>query len=223
MVQHSKERALSDREFELLLEGARRIDKERQSREAVFSILLTGRLGMRSGEVIHLTEDWIDWRRDLICIPRYEPCDSGRGGSICGVCEQHAQQRTEHNPGLSLDEALGFSWASKTDAAAREVPFDADPRAELVVERFFEKWNGWPQSQQAINRRVDRAAREAEGIDGDDVYPHCLRATAASDLAGKGLDVFSLKSMLGWSQLQTARCYVTSSGERTAQAIRDLQ
>jgi len=188
-----------------------------------FVVLVAGRLGLRAGEIAHMTEDWIDWRRNLICIPRYEPCDSGRDGTICGTCTQHAQQRAAHNPELSLDNALEYSWAAKTAAASREVPFDADPRAELVVERFFDRHDGWPHSQQAVNRRVARAGREADSISADDIYPHCLRATAASDLAGKGLDVFSLKSMMGWAQLQTARCYVTSSGERTAQAIRDLQ
>ena len=61
MVVHSKDLALDEREFELLLEGARRIGDYR-GRQATTIILLAGRLGMRSGEITHLQEDWIDWR-----------------------------------------------------------------------------------------------------------------------------------------------------------------
>jgi len=80
MVQNSKEKALTPREFELLLEGGRRIEKPRQRREAVFAILLTGRLGLRAGELIHLTEHWVNWRERRIEIPRQADCHLGEDG-----------------------------------------------------------------------------------------------------------------------------------------------
>jgi len=49
-VANSKEDALSDRQFQLLLEGARRLDAPYAS-QARFIIFATGILGMRAGDV----------------------------------------------------------------------------------------------------------------------------------------------------------------------------
>ncbi|MFD1514455.1 hypothetical protein [Halomarina rubra] len=54
-VANSKEDALSDRQFQLLLEGARRLDAP-YANQARFIIFATGRLGMRAGEVAHMSE-----------------------------------------------------------------------------------------------------------------------------------------------------------------------
>lgn len=217
-VRHSKELALTEREFELLLEGARRIGDYR-ARQAETIILLAGRLGMRSGEIVHMKESWVDWRRRLISVPRHEPCHKGRDGGPCGSCRQSARQRAKHNDGLTMDEALRYSWSSKTDAAARDIPFDFDPRVELGIERFFEEWSEYPHSQTSINRRVALAADRAEELDVAEVTPHGLRATAASYHAGRGLDSLTLQSLLGWAQLSTARMYVTQSTENTRRAL----
>ena len=70
-VTHSKEDALDDREFELLLEGARELARSDYYYDAdpVFVIQVLGRLGLRRGELAHLSEDWIDWRNEMIVIP----------------------------------------------------------------------------------------------------------------------------------------------------------
>jgi site-specific recombinase XerD len=127
---------------------------------------------------------------------------------------------TRHGDEPDMETALRSRWSPKTEAGAREIPFDAAPRAEIVIEQFFDRFDAWPHTRQSINRRVDRAAEQAEGLDADDVYPHCLRATAASRFAAKGLDPFSLQNVLGWACLSTAQCYISDSGERTAKAIR---
>lgn len=74
---HSKRDALSNREFEKLLKGAREL-KEYQSLQARFVIFMAGRLGMRKGEITHMTQDWVDWKRNMICIPYHEPCIKAR-------------------------------------------------------------------------------------------------------------------------------------------------
>lgn len=219
-VRHTKDDALDKREFELLLEGTYRMDGY-YALQCQFVVLVAGRLGLRAGEIAHMTEDWIDWRRNMIVVPRHQKCAKGRDGGMCAYCRNKAAQKVAHNDELTSEAALASMWSPKTEAAAREIPFDATARTEIVVERFFERFEAWPASRQSINRRVDRAARFADEIAESDVYPHALRATAASYFASSGLDVFALKAMLGWAQLSTAKCYVSSSGERTAQAIRD--
>jgi len=97
MTTRSKELAVDDRQFELLLEGARRIDDWQRAKQARFAILVGGRLGLRAGEITHMTEDWIDWRKRRIDIPRHHECDKGKNGDICGYCVQQAEQMVEYN------------------------------------------------------------------------------------------------------------------------------
>lgn len=219
-VRHSKDDALSRRAFETLLEATYRLD-DYYGLQAKFIVLVAGRLGMRAGEIAHMKAEWVNWRRNMITIPYYEECTKGRDGCLCGYCEQKAAQKVAHDSDLTIEQARASMWSPKTDAGAREIPIDATPRAEMVIEDFFDRFDEWPVSRQAINRRVNRAAEEASGIEVEAVYPHALRATAASYWAANGLDVFALKAMMGWAQLSTAKVYVASSGERTAQAIRD--
>jgi site-specific recombinase XerD len=75
-------------------------------------------------------------------------------------------------------------------------------------------------SAQAVNRRLEDAAEAADNLIPDDIYPHCLRATAASYHAARGLDVIPLQSLMGWAQVSTAHNYVKSSGENTQRALR---
>jgi integrase len=219
MTRHAKDGALDDREFELLLEGARSLD-EYHRLGATFVIQAAGRLGLRRGEIAHMDESWIDWRERMIRIPATETCTKGRDGGPCGDCVKLAQQAVEHNPGLDYETALDRRWKPKTDNAVRSVPFDWDPRAELAIERFFDEFAAYPWSVQSINRRVDRAAEAAEEISAADVFPHGLRATAASTHAARGLDVIPLQSLMGWAELSTAMNYVRSSGENTARALK---
>jgi len=172
---HSADDALEDREYQLLLEGCHALE-DYYSIEARLIVLAAGRLGMRVGEIIHMREDWIDWRRRMIEIPQHEPCTKGRDGGICGYCRQLAEQRVDHNDDVSLEEALRHRWNPKTDAAVRSIPFDFDPRCEIVLERYFEKYDEFQGSHSAVHRRLDKAVNQVEELDGKRVYPHALRA-----------------------------------------------
>jgi site-specific recombinase XerD len=79
-------------------------------------------------------------------------------------------------------------------------------------------------SRGVVNRRVSRAAEATDGaVDPDDVYPHCLRATAASYFAARGLSAMDLKALFGWSQFSTAIAYIEESPERLADALQQLR
>jgi integrase len=250
MVKHSRESALSDREFELLLEGAQRIEKERQRCEAKFAILVCGRLGLRAGELVHLREDWIDWRQRRIEIPRQMDCHLGHGDGPCGYCVQLAEQMVEvydqadpnsisnererfinrhlsngfeRGDELTLDDVLDLRWFAKTDAAARSVPFGHDARTELAIERFFETREAWGMSKSALNRRLNKALQNADELDTSTTMPHGLRSTAATKIASDAVDPLTLKSMMGWSSFQTAQCYLAESADRTERALRQTR
>lgn len=215
---YTREDALNDREFQLLLEGAREMEHY-YSQQARFIILVAGRLGMRKGEITHIQEEWIDWRKDMIEIPRFEPCDKGKNGGACGYCKQQAKQAVEYNEEANIEEEIRCKWEPKTEAAARKIPFGFDPRTSLILERFFDRYDEFCWSAQAITRRVKKAAKLAEELNEEEIYPHCLRATAATYHASRGLEMVPLQAMFGWAQPSTAMNYIQNSGENTARAL----
>lgn len=211
MVRHSRQDALNDEEFEHLVEATDQLDEPFQS-ECLFILIAGGRLGMRAGEIAHARESWVDWDRMQIEIPRHEPCS-------CGYCRDQAQQAVEYCPEKSLDDEMGERWKPKTANSARAIPFDFDHFVEAVMKTFFDEHDAFPHARVSINRRVDRVA-EAAGVDPYSVYPHALRATAATFHAYKGVSAPALQSLLGWNQLSTAQKYIRLSGSATADALR---
>jgi integrase len=222
-VRHSKEDALTEREFEKLLEGASRLRRSDYYYKAdpEFVISMLGRLGLRRGELVHLRESWIDWRNKMIKIPTHDGCDFGKGGDICGYCEQLAKQRAEYaGNDLSLEQAREWVWVPKTEAAAREIYFGFDPRVEMYIERYFDssEYDRVEVSGSAISRRVKKCA-ELGGLDPESIHPHCLRATAATFHASRGLETLSLMQMFGWCQPQTAEVYISRNGTNTKKQL----
>ena len=218
-VTHSKEKALDQREFELLYEGAQKIDGYR-GLEAQFIVFVAGRLGLRAGEIAHMKEGWVDWREKLIQIPAHQPCTKGKDGSMCGSCRQQIQQCVRVNDDVELEDVEDNWWRPKTEAAVRGVPFGWSPRAELLMERFFDQFDRFERSYTAIGRRVKHAAEESPELNPEDVHPHCLRASAATLLAGKGLSAHTLCSMFGWVSMATAEVYLSRSSDNTKRALR---
>lgn len=98
--------------------------------------------------------------------------------------------------------------------------FDFHPRVSLLVDEFFDRWDAWPLSSQAVNRRLSAAFEESKLE--EKVYPHALRATAASYHAARGLAVIPLQSLMGWAQVSTAHNYVRASGENTKRALNSV-
>ena len=223
-VTHSKEHALSDSEFEMLLEGSRNLKRSDYyyTPDPEFIIVALGRLGMRRGELVHMKESWIDWRNKMIFIPSHEPCDFGKGGEVCGYCCQMAKQRAEYaDDELSYEEALEWVWTPKTQAAAREIYFGFDPRIEMYIKRYFEndEYNRVEVSGTAVNRRVKKSASYVDEINENMIYPHALRATAATYHAARGLEMLSLMQYMGWCQPSTAEVYIGRNGKNTKRQL----
>jgi len=119
---------------------------------------------------------------------------------------------------ITMAEARSQRWEPKTDAGAREIPTDFDVRVEMVLDEFFERYDCWPKSKATLNRRINDVAAAA-GID-DPVYPHCLRATAASMHASRNVSAYSLMSIMGWSDIATARSYIRANSEQANREVR---
>ena len=220
MVRHAHQDAVDEQTFEQLLAATDRI-KTPYGSECRLILLLGGRLGLRAGEITHLRDEWIDWEREVIRIPAYDPCDHGKDGGVCGYCRKQARQRVEKNEDIELEDALEERWTPKTRHSVRAVPFGFDERiGESLVEFFFHS-DGYPNSRASINRRVNRVL-EAAGYDTDMLYPHALRATAATYHAYQGLPLAALQSLFGWADLSTAQKYLRLSGGATEQALEEV-
>ena len=212
ITRHTHEDVLTDREFELLLEACSSLPepKDLQTR---FVCLAAGRLGLRAGEIAHFHAEWLDWDQMLLRIPQHEPCE-------CGYCRRQATQETTHNEDLTHEKAMEARWHPKTVASARSIPIDLSLRLELCLERFTDQYEGFPRSRSAVNRRVTAAA-EAADIDGR-VYPHALRATAASYHAYQGVAPVPLQALMGWNNLATTQKYIRISVRASANALRQV-
>jgi len=222
MREQTREKALTEREFERLLIGAMRIDDPQRSMETRAMLLIGGRMGLRPGEVTHIDASWINRRREMLSIPSYDPCDKGRNGGPCGYCKQAAKQQIDHDDGKDLEDILDGYWNPKTDAAVRDVPFGWDQRIAVAIEWLIDTHGGWPHSFSTLQRRLDTALELADGLDADETTLHGLRATAASYHAGRGLDAGPLQSMFGWRDLSTARNYIAVDGQMTARALGEV-
>lgn len=220
MTRHAEQDAIDQKTFDQLVSASDDLD-EGIREEARFILFTAGRLGMRAGEISHIEPSWIDWKRSRINIPMYEPCTRGKDGGRCGYCKKRARSRVKHDDtGLSFEDALEERWLPKTETSARAIPFGFDKEIEKEIELFFWEYDRYNHSRQSVNRRVTAAA-EAAGIDPKTIYPHAIRATAATYHSYNGLSTAALKSMFGWKKLDVAEKYIRKSGEATAEALNE--
>ncbi|QLG63064.1 tyrosine-type recombinase/integrase [Halorarum salinum] len=218
MTRNSHQDAISEAQFDRLMKAARDMPSP-YSEECEFILITAGRLGMRAGELCHLTPEWLNTERSLIEVPRHDPCTKGKHGEICGYCAKQAASAAEHDEDKTILDAMEQRWEPKTDHAVRAIPYDFD---EALAERLEELVDdgGYRRSRVSVNRRVDRVV-EAAGMDSAGIYPHALRATASTFHACRGLPPSALQSFMGWADLSVANKYVRLSGEQTARALRE--
>lgn len=168
---------------------------------------------MRAGEICHMKESWVNWNRKVIEVPHFEACD-------CGYCRKQTRQALDYDPSLDFDEEFDKRWSPKTSQSVRALPFDFTDRVEATITEFFSTRDEYEHSRVSVNRRVTEVA-EAAGLDPSGIYPHCLRATAATHSAFAGVAPVALQSLFGWSDLATAQKYIRLSGGATADALRE--
>lgn len=217
MTRNSHQDSISDAQFERLLEAARDLPKP-YARECEFVLLAAGRLGMRAGELCHLTPEWINEERSRVEIPAHDPCTKADRDTVCGYCTKQAASAAEIDPDLNFLDALADRWEPKTKHAIRAIPYDYNEELAARFEHLVGE-TGYARSRVSVNRRVDRVA-EAAGMSRYDLYPHALRATAATHHAYRGLPATALQSLMGWADISVANKYVRLTGEQTAKALR---
>ena len=246
MPRHSHQDAVDERTFKQLLDAADKLDKDVHRVEAKGILYLAGRLGLRAGEIAHLRSSWVDWEKQQIQIPYYQECTKGRDGGMCGYCKkqsaQNARKRNRHlldteytrlddyeelaPAGVYAELYEDFTttaemretmWSPKTHNSARAIPFGFSDEIESALEEFFFHFDRYSHSRVSVNRRVDAVAEKV----GIDIYPHALRATAASWHAYRGVPAVALQALMGWAKLAVAQKYIKLSGGATARALEE--
>jgi len=212
--------ALTEQDFERLLQATYRMKDTSASLEARAIILIGGRLGLRPGELTHLSGEWVDWQREMIRIPSHHSCEKGQNGGLCGYCRQAVSQQS--NSASDYASLRKKYWQPKTPAAARAVPFHFSSRVGIALEFLDEQHGGWPYSLSTLQRRLDGALKHAPNLCSNATSPHGLRATAASYHAGRGLDMTALRAMFGWKDLETAQQYLNVDGAMTRRALTSI-
>lgn len=200
--------APSENEFEMLYQATFESDSFSRQIEDRFLLLATGRLGMRSGEVLHFLHDdprkWIDREEQMIQIPAHAPCD-------CRYCREQAESAAKKEADRTTEDLLELYWQPKFSGSVRSIPYGWSPRTIEVVESFVDEIGGFSVCQSTLNRRIDTLHNRA-GLGGN-TYPHALRAAAALWWANQGVYSHHLQAFFGWEDMRVASSYIRASGK----------
>lgn len=177
------------------LDFQRFIEAAKSPRERCYAHLLA-HWGLRASEVAHFCFDWVARQRGVITIPKQCKCQACRES--------------------------GKPFRTKTPNGHRSLPVHKHTETWEACKRFLEAYPTPEASQvsrQAVWKLVNRLAARAGLV--DTVYPHALRATAATQLASMGLTDVQLCRAMGWSDIRVARPYVRVSAASLENALDD--
>lgn len=185
----TKKNLLTPREREKLLSSIRNF---RESL-AVYGLMYTG---MRISEFLHMKRSWVDFKGEWIRIPAEQECS-------CPDCKRDKD-------GV---------WKVKVPEAERRIKLL--PGVKPILRKFFDEYGDQIMDMLKDRRRawqiVKSVAKRADIS--HRVFPHALRGTFASILAGKEFTVYTIKAMLGWKSFKTADEYIELSPDRQEKEI----
>lgn len=209
--------APSSGEFGLIANAAFDTDDYTRQVEDLFITYASGRLGLRSGELLHflngVEDDWLDQDRKIIYIPKVSNCK-------CRYCRGRAEEVAARQDDMTMEDVLELYWQPKYKASIRAIPYGWDANIIDAVERFTNDVGGFSCSQSTINRRVNTLQDRAE-IKGN-LYPHALRAAAAFFWAERGLEAVYLQALMGWRDMRVANRYIRATGQQLKNRVADL-
>lgn len=150
--------------------------------------------GLRVSELKHLKQSWVNLDEGTITVPTRQYCD-------CPECK------------VKRDGI----WRPKTRRGARTIPIH--PILLPIMSEYLVGHEKLGLTRQRLWQIVQKLGRDA-GI--PHVYPHCLRATAATILAYQGISAASLQYDFGWARLSSAEEYVKSDMKRAMKEAEEI-
>jgi hypothetical protein len=192
-----------------LLTTAIQIEDREESLTITFLLLMLGRAGLRVGEAIHMTEDWYHADRSVIIVPEHLDCG-------CGLCRHYASSLADNNEDMFFEEAIDKYWRPK--GGQRHVPIGSE-RTQEIIELYFDEVPYTRISYSTVSRRLKKVAELTDGVDSSSVYPHMLRATAATHYAWAGVRPPALDVIFGWLDEKTKEHYVEKTAFRASKEL----
>jgi len=105
-------------------------------------------------------------------------------------------------------------WTPKRPDSARTIPaLKMSPRAWEAIRTYFTAHPSLDMTRMTVYRIVQKVALRSDLK--RKVYPHSLRATAATRIAYKVTNPVVLCDLFGWKQLKMAEYYIRRAGGRT--------
>lgn len=222
MPNEAKDDAPSEREYRALKRAAREKVEDKYSLECQFVLRLAGELGLRAGEIAHISEEWVDFDYEKIVIEGVKKCCKGRDGGPCGYCKKRAREEAKWHDDISYEKALRNRWQPKNKSSEREIYFGFDHSLVELIDEYLYKNGQYTSSRASVNRRIDKVAEACDRVDKDDVYPHALRSHAAMFHVRKGMRMYHLKEFMGWSEIDGAMPYMEMSDHDVVQELKRI-
>ena len=166
-----------------------------------FLVLMMVVLGIRIGELAHMTREWVDFTNKMIRIPSHQPCD-------CAYCRRQMGQMMKRKD-ISSEDAQKKFWKPMTAASSRTIYYGFDSELVRTVNAFFKEYERFPLSPIQTCTHLRRLGMTAKM---DTLSPMCLRKTAAMKFAYDGMNVKALQTIMGWANIQDASIFVDRSG-----------
>jgi helix-turn-helix protein len=180
--------ALNPSAFYSLYLGSLALPDKNHRTQASVVTLLSGRLGLRPGEIQHLHEGWIDWNRGELRIPDRDPC-------ACELCWQTARNAQRAGDGRRLNKIITETmWASP--GGGRTIPFAWSNRLTAALATVCEE-EYLDVTVESIAQLITASAELAQGLDPKAINFRTLRATGASFFADTGFPAHRVAGLLG--------------------------
>jgi integrase len=150
-TERSSDEALREPTYRRLYLGALEIDNSERQLKACYIILLAGRMGLRTGEIQHVREEWIDWDRGEIAIPQHDPC-------ACANCWIRAKQKASGEDEDIREEIVELFEDRVSDGSDRDI--------EEVVDNLPDDDEALPDeiAEEIVGPEDDESERTAEAI-----------------------------------------------------------
>lgn len=250
--QKSKEYVLNLIEINLILNW---LDNTKKPLDKFVFVCLTYG-GFRASELTHMQKSWIhiddEYSKRLgvnyVQIPETGEYCNCRDCKLQHFLDTEAKKDgvkytkewySEIRKTFDYDISEGRYWQPKTLSGNRKIPVVYDIFKE-ALNSFYHNNNQLTYSRQWVWGIIHNISKEIwksktvfdqkkdgyKTILNRQLYPHALRATAASLWAFKGINATALKSIMGWSNIEIADIYVKSDETQallTAKNIADKE
>lgn len=170
-----------------------KIIKEINSQDVKDAVMISFLAGLRLGEVVSLRWSNIDFGRKLIVVGDENFTTKGKEQRFVPMNEEVVRIMTKR-----------FEESEKGNISLRIININSGEN-EKLREFVISKRNGASYHKDYISKKFKEGCRAA-GVD-ERIHFHTLRHSFASNLAQKGISIYTIKELLGHSSINTTMIY----------------